>query len=241
MQQDQRANTAIARSAIRKASWRILPLLGLGYLVAYVDRANISFAAPRMNADLHFTATVYGLGAGLFFLSYGVFEVPSNLLLMRFGARRWLARIMITWGMLAMAMMLVRTPLQFYIVRFLLGFAEAGFFPGVVFYLSHWFPKAQRGRAVSRFYASGPLSVIVMGLVSGALLKLDGRSGLHGWQWLFLLEGLPAVLMGHRHPGASFPSRRRHLPGSTLRKRLGWPPRSPTTRRGSAARTPKAY
>ena len=186
----------VERSTISKASWRILPLLGLGYLVAYIDRANISFAATQMNSDLHFNATVYGLGAGLFFLSYALFEVPSNLLLMRFGARRWIARIMITWGLLAMAMMLIRTPLQFYVVRFLLGFAEAGFFPGVVFYLAHWFPAAQRGRAVSRFYASAPLSMILMGLISGSLLKLDGFGGLRGWHWLFLLEGLPAVLTG---------------------------------------------
>ncbi|MEO8927680.1 MAG: MFS transporter [Caulobacteraceae bacterium] len=196
MQQRQHSDAAVERSAMTKASWRILPLLGLGYLVAYVDRANISFAATQMNSDLHFNATVYGLGAGLFFLSYALFEVPSNLMLVRFGARRWLARIMITWGLLAMAMMFVRTPIQFYLLRFLLGFAEAGFFPGVVFYMAHWFPKARRGRAVSRFYASGPISVIVMGLVSGSLLKLDGLGGLRGWHWLFLLEGLPAVLIG---------------------------------------------
>ena len=181
---------------MRKASWRILPLLGLGYLAAYVDRANISFAATQMNSDLHFSATIYGLGAGLFFLSYALFEVPSNLLLVRFGARRWLARIMITWGLLAASMMFVRTPIQFCILRFLLGFAEAGFFPGVIYYTAQWFPLAQRGRAVSRFYASGPLSVIIMGMVSGPLLKLDGVCGLRGWHWLFLLEGLPAVLVG---------------------------------------------
>ncbi len=181
---------------MRKVSWRILPLLGLGYLLAYMDRANISFAAPQMNRDLHFTATIYGLGAGMFFLSYAMFEIPSNLLLVRYGARRWISRIMITWGLLAMAMMLVRTPIQFYLVRFLLGFAEAGFFPGVVFYLAQWFPKAQRGRALTRFYISGPMSGIVMGLLSGALLQLNGVLGLRGWHWLFLLEGLPAVLMG---------------------------------------------
>lgn len=190
------ADAAIGRSAIAKASWRILPLLGLGYLVAYIDRSNISFAATQMNGDLHFSATVYGLGAGLFFLSYALFEVPSNMLLVRFGARRWLARIMITWGVLAAAMMFVRTPIAFYALRFLLGFAEAGFFPGVVFYMAHWFPKAERGRAVSRFYASGAISIIAMGLVSGPLLKLDGAAGLRGWQWLFLMEGLPAVVVG---------------------------------------------
>lgn len=196
MQQGHRSNAAAEHSAMSKASWRILPLLGLGYLIAYIDRANISFAATQMNGDLHFSATVYGLGAGLFFLSYALFEVPSNLLLVRFGARRWIARIMITWGILAMAMMFVRTPVQFCIVRFLLGFAEAGFFPGVVFYMAHWFPMARRGRAVSRFYASAPVSVIVMGIISGWLLKLDGLGGLRGWHWLFLFEGLPAVLIG---------------------------------------------
>ena len=196
MQHNRHMYSAIERSAISKASWRILPLLGLSYLVAYMDRANISFAATQMNSDLHFSATIYGLGGGLFFFSYGLFEVPSNLLLVRFGARRWISRIMITWGALAMAMAFVRTPGQFYVVRFLLGFAEAGFFPGAVYYLAQWFPKAQRGRAITRFYVSGPLSVFVMGLVSGWLLKLDGVLGLRGWHWLFLLEGLPAVLMG---------------------------------------------
>ena len=185
-----------ARSAIAKASWRIIPLLGLGYLVAYMDRVNIGFASVRMNADLHFSETVYGLGGGLFFLSYALFEVPSNLLLVRFGARRWIARIMISWGLLAMAMTLVTAPWHFYVLRFLLGFAEAGFFPGVVYYMAHWFPLAQRGRAISRFYVSAPLTAVVMGAISGALLGLDGKAGLHGWQWLFLVEGLPAVAMG---------------------------------------------
>jgi ACS family tartrate transporter-like MFS transporter len=186
----------IARSAIAKASWRIIPLLGLGYLVAYMDRVNIGFASTRMNDDLHFSATIYGIGGGLFFLSYALFEVPSNLLLVKFGPRRWIARIMVTWGLLAMAMMLVRTPLHFYLIRFLLGFAEAGFFPGVIYYMAHWFPLAHRGRAVSRFYVTAPLTSVVMGAISGWLLGLDGLSGLHGWQWLFLVEGTPAVIMG---------------------------------------------
>ena len=196
MTETQTAGCEVARSAVGKMSWRILPLLGLGYLVAYMDRVNIGFASTRMNADLHFSATVYGLGGGLFFLSYALFEVPSNILLMRFGARRWIARIMVTWGVFAVAMMLVRTPVQFYVLRFLLGFAEAGFFPGVMFYLAHWFPKSQRGVAISRFYVAGPLTAVVMGVVSGGLMGLDGRAGLHGWQWLFLIEGAPAVLVG---------------------------------------------
>jgi ACS family tartrate transporter-like MFS transporter len=187
---------AAGRGAMRKASWRLLPLIGLGYGIAYMDRSNISYAALRMNQDLHFSATVYGLGAGLFFLSYALFEVPSNLALVRFGARRWIARIMLTWGALAMGMMLVKTPLEFYVMRFLLGAAEAGFFPGVMFYLMRWFPAQERGRAVSRFYVALPLSMAVMGASAGALLDLDGRLGLAGWQWLFLAEGLPAVLAG---------------------------------------------
>jgi ACS family tartrate transporter-like MFS transporter len=149
-----------------------------------------------MNADLGFSATVYGLGGGLFFLSYALFEVPSNIFLARFGARRWIARIMVTWGLLAAGMMFVRTPMQFYVMRFLLGMAEAGFFPGVIYYLAHWFPRTHRGRAISRFYVSGSLATIVMGMLAGWLLSLDGSAGLRGWQWLFLLQGLPAVFIG---------------------------------------------
>jgi len=186
---------AIGRVAMRKATWRLIPLIALGYGTAYMDRVNISFASLQMNRDLHFSASIYGLGAGLFFLSYAACEVPSNLLLCRFGARRWLSRIMITWGVLAIAMMFVRTPLQFYALRFLLGMAEAGFFPGVVFYLMQWFPPEMRARAVSRFYISLPLSSVVMGALAGALLNLNGRLGLAGWQWLFLVEGLPAALL----------------------------------------------
>ena len=185
-----------ADNAYRKVTYRILPLLALGYGAAYIDRVNISFAALQMNRDLHFSGTIYGLGAGIFFLSYAAFEVPSNLLLCRFGARRWLARIMVSWGVVAMGMVLVRTPLQFYVARFLLGFAEAGFFPGVMYYLTQWFPPDLRGRAVSRFYVSWPLSVVVMGMVAGWLMGLDGRLGLVGWQWLFVVEGLPPVLLG---------------------------------------------
>ena len=185
----------LERSALSKASWRLLPLIGLGYGIAYMDRINISFAALQMNRDLHFSATVYGLGGGLFFLSYALFEVPSNLFLVRFGARRWIARIMVSWGVIACAMMFVKTPLAFYITRFLLGFAEAGFFPGVIYYLTQWFPAAHRSRAVSRFYIAWPLSAVVMGAIAGALLNLQGTLGLAGWQWLFLVEGLPAVAM----------------------------------------------
>ena len=175
-------------TALSKISWRLLPLIGIGYGIAYMDRVNISFAALRMNADLHFSATLYGLGGGLFFLGYALFEIPSNLLLVRVGARRWIARIMLTWGILAVCMMFVRTPLQFCVVRFLLGVAEAGFFPGVIYYLTLWFPSDYMGRAISRFYVAWPLSNMVMGAVAGTLLGLQGRFGLAGWQWLFLVE-----------------------------------------------------
>ncbi len=192
---DDDAGVEIGRSAVRKASWRLVPLIALGYGTAYMDRVNISFASLQMNRDLHFSATVYGFGAGLFFLSYAACEVPSNLLLVRFGARRWLARIMLTWGVLAISMMFVKTAPQFYAVRFLLGVAEAGFFPGVLYYLMQWFPPETRARAVSGFYVSLPLSSVVMGSVAGALLNLQGRLGLAGWQWLFLVEGMPAILL----------------------------------------------
>jgi MFS transporter, ACS family, tartrate transporter len=181
---------------MRKAYWHILPLMCLAYLLAWVDRVNVSFASIQMNLDLRFSATIYGLGGGLFFLSYALIAVPSNLFLVRFGARSWLGRIMIAWGLLAAGMMFVRTPMQFYAMRFLLGVAEGGFFPGVIYYFSDWFPTAFRGRAVSRFFVAGPLASVVMGGVSGWLLGLDGLANLRGWQWLFLVQGLPSVVAG---------------------------------------------
>jgi MFS transporter, ACS family, tartrate transporter len=186
----------VARSAMAKAMWRIVPLILLAYVMAYMDRVNVSFASLQMNDDLKFSATIYGLGGGLFFLGYALFEVPSSLMLSRYSAPQWIARIMITWGLLAAGMMLVRTPTQFYAMRFLLGVAEAGFFPSVIYYFSHWFPMAWRGRAVSRIYVASSLAGILMGAISGALLGLDGKAGLQGWQWLFLVQGLPAVLLG---------------------------------------------
>lgn len=185
----------VGRSALRKASVRLLPLIGLGYGIAYMDRVNVSFAALQMNQQLHFSQTAFGLGAGLFFITYAALEIPSNLLMVRIGARRWLARIMFTWGLVSMGMILVRTPLEFYGMRLLLGAAEAGFFPGIIFYLSQWFPARVRSRAVSRFYISFPLSTMVMGGLAGFLLHLDGRMRLAGWQWLLLAEGVPAVLL----------------------------------------------
>ncbi len=189
-----RPDLGVGASAQRKASLRLLPIIGIGYGLAYMDRLNISFASLRMNSDLHFSATVYGLGAGLFFIAYAFCEIPSNLLMLKFGPRRWLARIMFTWGLLAIAMMFVRTPFQFYAVRLLLGMAEAGFFPGVIYCLTLWFPARMRARAVSRFYVALPLSSVLMGSIAGSLLGLDGKFGLSGWQWLFLVEGLPPVL-----------------------------------------------
>ena len=184
----------VAASAQRKAAIRLIPVIAIGYCLAYIDRVNISFASLQMNKDLHFSASVYAFGAGLFFIGYALCEVPSNLMLLRFGAKRWLARIMFTWGLLAMAMMFVNTPLEFNVLRFLLGMAEAGFFPGVIYYLTLWFPARMRARAVSRFYIALPLSSVVMGSLAGWLLGLGGKLGLSGWQWLFLLEGLPPVL-----------------------------------------------
>jgi ACS family tartrate transporter-like MFS transporter len=180
----------------RKVSLRLIPLLAVCYGIAYVDRVNVGFAALQMNRDLHFSASIYGLGAGIFFLSYAACEVPANLLLLRFGARRWIGRIMVTWGLLAAAMVLVRKPWEFYIIRLLLGAAEAGFFPGVVYYLTLWFPQRIRARAISNFYVAIPLSVVFMASASGYLLDLNGRLGITGWQWMFLIEAVPAVLLG---------------------------------------------
>ncbi len=185
----------IGRRTLRKASWRLIPLLSLGYAISYMDRVNIGFASLQMNRDLGFSASVYGFGAGIFFLSYAACELPSNLLLLKFGARRWIARIMLTWGLLAGSMALVQGARSFYALRLLLGVAEAGFFPGVIFYLSLWFPQAIRARAISRFYVALPLASVVMGSLAGALMGLDKRWGIAGWQWLFLVEAIPAILM----------------------------------------------
>jgi MFS transporter, ACS family, tartrate transporter len=183
------------RALVRKIAWRTLPLILLSYFIAFVDRANISFAASTMNADLGFSEAVYGIGASAFFIGYALFEVPSNLALARFGARRWLARIMLTWGLISAATAFIHGPWQFYIMRFLLGVAEAGFYPGVILYLSGWFPGEHRAWAVSRFYIALPLAFIAMGTLAAPLLALDGWLGLRGWQWLLIAEGLPSVLL----------------------------------------------
>ncbi|HEY8519454.1 MAG TPA: MFS transporter [Gammaproteobacteria bacterium] len=185
-----------ARATLARVTWRLLPFLLLLYIVAWLDRVNVGFAALQMNRDLGFDAAVYGFGAGVFFVGYALFEIPSNLILARVGARRWIARIMITWGIVSVAMMFVQGPASFYTLRFLLGVAEAGFLPGIIYYLGNWFPSAERARAVSWFMVAIPLSTVVGGPVAGLLLELNGTLGLTGWQWLFLIEGAPAVLLG---------------------------------------------
>jgi MFS transporter, ACS family, tartrate transporter len=179
---------------------RLVPFLMLCYFIAYVDRVNVGFAALTMNRDLGFTSTVFGTGAGIFFLGYFLFEVPSNLAVAKFGATRWIMRIMLSWGVVAIAMALVRGASSFYIMRFVLGAAEAGFFPGILFYLTLWFPRAYRGRIIGWFMAAIPISTIIGAPVSGLVLGLDGMLGLHGWQWLYILEGVPAVILAFLVP-----------------------------------------
>ncbi len=190
------AADTLGRVTLAKVGWRLLPFLLLLYVVAWLDRVNIGFAALQMNADLGFSSTVYGFGAGIFFIGYALFEVPSNLILARVGARLWIARIMITWGILSVAMMFGSGAMSFYVLRFLLGVAEAGFLPGIIYYLGNWYPAKDRARAVSWFMLAIPLSTVVGGPLAGFILQLDGWHGLQGWQWLFLLEGLPAVVLG---------------------------------------------
>jgi len=181
---------------LSRVRWRLLPLMFAAYIVAYIDRVNVGFAALQMNAHLGFSATVYGFGAGIFFLGYFIFEVPSNLIMERLGARVWIARIMISWGVVSAAMMFTRGPMSFYLLRFLLGVAEAGFFPGMILYLTYWFPASERARAVALFMTANALAGVVGGPLAGALLTLDGIGGLGGWQWLFLLEGILAIVVG---------------------------------------------
>jgi len=181
---------------LKRNAVRLLPILTLAYLVNYLDRTNISFAALTMNKDIGLTATQYGRGAGIFFIAYCAFEIPSNLALYRFGARLWIARIMVTWGLVSIATVLVTGPWSFYIMRFLLGLAEAGFFAGVAFYLAAWFPAQYRARVLAGFLVAIPFSTVVGAPLSGALLQLDGIFGLAGWKWLLIVEGLPAVALG---------------------------------------------
>ena len=183
-------------AAAAKVRRRLVPFLFLLYIVAYLDRINIGFASLQMNEALGFSAAVYGFGAGIFFLSYTAFEIPSNIILARVGARRWIARIMITWGLASAAMMFAHDATSFYILRFVLGAAEAGFFPGIIYYLTRWVPARERARTVASFMTAVVTAGIVGGPLSGALLSMDGQGGLAGWQWMFLLEGIPATVLG---------------------------------------------
>ena len=188
-------NRTLEQRTMAKISWRLLPLIVVIYFVAYIDRTNVGFAASGMNKDLGFTAYVYGWGAGIFFLGYFLFEVPSNVILHRVGARVWIARIMLTWGIVSGLMMFISGQASFLTVRFLLGVAEAGFFPGVLLYFTYWFPAAYRARVVSALFLAVPGSNAVAAALSGAILQLDGTWGLAGWKWMFLLESLPAILL----------------------------------------------
>ena len=188
--------TADGRALYAKISWRLIPYMFLLYIVAYMDRVNVGFAAMDMQRDLHFSNTVYGTGAGIFFLGYALCDLPSSLILRRIGTRIWIARIMISWGVVSACMVWVESPRSFYLLRFLLGVAEAGFVPGMLLYLTFWFPSHERARAVAKFMTATSLAGVVGGPLSSALLKLNGVAGLSGWQWLFLFEGVPTILVG---------------------------------------------
>ncbi len=191
------AHDAFEEATYRKVAWRLIPLLLICYIVAYLDRVNVGFAKLQMLEQLNFSETVYGLGAGIFFIGYFLFEVPSNIILHKVGARVWIGRIMITWGILSACMMFVTSPTMFYIMRFLLGVAEAGFFPGIILYLTYWYPSHRRGRMTAMFMTGIAGAGVIGGPLSGAIMKFaDGAMGWSGWQWMFLLEGLPSVLLG---------------------------------------------
>jgi ACS family tartrate transporter-like MFS transporter len=181
---------------LAKIRRRLIPFMFLLYIVSYVDRVNVGFAALQMNQDLGLSASVFGFGAGIFFIGYFLFEVPSNLIMERIGARLWIARIMISWGLVSAGMMFMTGQTSFYTLRFLLGLAEAGFFPGMILYLTYWFPRRDHARAIALFMTANATAGVVGGPISGALLTMHGMGGLAGWQWLFLLEGLPAVALG---------------------------------------------
>ena len=195
---DDGAALKFERATIFKVRHRCIPVLVLGFIICMIDRVNVGFAAITANKDLGLTASMYGTGAGLLFIGYSIFELPSNLALERFGARRWLARIMVTWGVLSGATAFVTGPWSFYAVRFLVGAAEAGFFPGVVLYLTYWFPKRYRASCIGLFAVGSPLASVIGSPISGLLLNMHGFLGFKGWQWLYFIEALPAVLLGIR-------------------------------------------
>ncbi len=186
----------IERETMRRVTRRLIPLLMICYFVGYLDRVNVSFASLTMNRDLHLSPAVFGFGGGIFFFGYFLFEIPSNLMLERVGARRWIARILITWGIISAFTAAVAGEKSFYGVRFLLGLAEAGFYPGIILYLTWWFPSFYRSRIIGLFMTAIPISVVLGSIVSGWILSLDQFGGLAGWQWLFILEGGPAVILG---------------------------------------------
>jgi MFS transporter, ACS family, tartrate transporter len=190
------ADNALETATMRAVSWRLMPFLLAAYVVCYIDRVNVGFAALQMNKAVGIDPKTYGLGAGIFFVGYFILEVPSNLALERFGASKWIARIMLTWGLVSGAFALIGGPTSFLVLRFLLGAAEAGFFPGVILYLTYWFPSVYRAKIVGIFMVGIPLAGVIGSPISGAVLGMDGVLGLGGWQWIFIIEALPAILMG---------------------------------------------
>ncbi|EFP68043.1 Inner membrane transport protein RhmT [Ralstonia pickettii] len=187
----------LEEAAYTKVTLRLIPFLFLCYVFAYLDRVNVGFAKLQMLSDLKFSETIYGLGAGIFFIGYFLMEVPSNLALHRFGARKWIARIMISWGILSAAMIFVKTPTAFYVLRFLLGVAEAGFFPGIILYLTYWYPASRRSKVTALFMTGIPIAGVVGGPLSGWILdRFHNVNGMHEWQWLFLLEAIPSLVAG---------------------------------------------
>ena len=183
-------------ATMRRVSWRLMPFLLAAYLIAYIDRVNVGFAALQMNKAVGLDPKTYGLGAGIFFIGYFIFEVPSNLALQRFGARTWIARIMISWGIVSAAFALIGGPTSFLVLRFLLGVAEAGFFPGLILYFTYWFPSYHHARIVSGFLVGLPVAVAIGAPISTALLGLDGLFGLRGWQIMYIAEAIPTVVIG---------------------------------------------
>lgn len=186
----------VEQRTLQRITWRIVPFIMILYFIAYIDRVNIGFASLTMNKDLGFSSAVFGFGAGIFFVGYFLFEVPSNIILEKVGARLWIARVMVTWGLISGGFAFIESEPSFYVMRFLLGAAEAGFFPGIILYLSYWFPARRRALVVSFFMAAAPISVVLGSPLSSALLEMDGIWGLRGWQWMFILEAIPAVLLG---------------------------------------------
>ncbi|MCK1970663.1 MFS transporter [Franconibacter pulveris 1160] len=189
-------NTDLYTTTLRQLNAKIIPFIIICYFVANLDKTNISIAALQMNADLGLSASMYGLGVGMFYISYIIFEIPSNVIMTKVGARVWIARIMITWGIVSAGMSLVQTPTQLYVMRFLLGMAEAGFTPGIIYYISCWFPKSNRARAMSFFYMGSVMASIIGLPISGTILNMHGIADIAGWRWLFAIEGVPAIVLG---------------------------------------------